>query len=434
LPTNDLGLLTRSLPIARELGRRGHDVTFCSPARAPSALISESGFDNLVPAEPLYSVVSGDLGLATLRRAIVSRHLPRNVRILRTLLRQISSHGTTRIWDVDHFMYLFGMGNEGFTRAAVHALGGVIDRCNPDAVVDFLNPFACIAARWRRLPLVTVIQADMHPESDGLIWWETPPDDAYPSPVPATNAVLAELGLLQVESTGDLLCGDPTLVVGMPETDPLPSSAEVTYIGPILWQDRNPGLPSWIEDLDGDRPVIWLYPGNLEYLRGSTTWGDSAVVLEACIEALGGEAVQVVLTTGYHLIPARFAALPPNFRHEAYLPGLAMAERCDLMIHHGGYGSCQTGLATGTPALIIPTFSERESNARRIAAEGAGDYLVPSSDSSGRLKRLDAGELRAKVFRMLSDPSYAENARRMRGTMATFGGEAAAADLIESSP
>jgi hypothetical protein len=34
LPTNDLGLLTRSLPIARELAGRGHRVIFCNPAAA----------------------------------------------------------------------------------------------------------------------------------------------------------------------------------------------------------------------------------------------------------------------------------------------------------------------------------------------------------------------------------------------------------------
>jgi len=32
LPTNDLGLLTRSLPVADELARRGHEIAFCSPS------------------------------------------------------------------------------------------------------------------------------------------------------------------------------------------------------------------------------------------------------------------------------------------------------------------------------------------------------------------------------------------------------------------
>src|SRR5690606_36052244 len=49
LPTNDLGLLTRSLPIAAALASRGHSVTFCSPARAPSRLIADAGFQNRIP-------------------------------------------------------------------------------------------------------------------------------------------------------------------------------------------------------------------------------------------------------------------------------------------------------------------------------------------------------------------------------------------------
>jgi len=41
-PSNDLGLLTRSLPIARELRDRGHQIAFCSPAKAPNKSISEA--------------------------------------------------------------------------------------------------------------------------------------------------------------------------------------------------------------------------------------------------------------------------------------------------------------------------------------------------------------------------------------------------------
>jgi UDP:flavonoid glycosyltransferase YjiC (YdhE family) len=47
LMSNDLGLLTRSLPIARELRDRGHHVAFCNPRPAPAKLISDAGFDNL---------------------------------------------------------------------------------------------------------------------------------------------------------------------------------------------------------------------------------------------------------------------------------------------------------------------------------------------------------------------------------------------------
>ena len=56
LPSNDLGLLTRSLPIAKELKKHGHEIVFSSPAEAPGRLIKDAGFDNLVPDHPFYQL------------------------------------------------------------------------------------------------------------------------------------------------------------------------------------------------------------------------------------------------------------------------------------------------------------------------------------------------------------------------------------------
>jgi len=431
LPSNDLGLLTRSLPIARELRRQGHQIAFCSTAKAPNKLISAAGFDNLLPSQPLYYLISGDISFKSLTRLLYSGHLRRDVEILISFIRHLSRSSTAEIWNIDHFMYLFGMWNEEFVRVNVDTLVEVICAYEPDVIVDFWNPFACIAAKAIHKPLISVIQSDMHPQSQGFIWWKKPPSELHPSPVPATNRILAEYHLPPIEKMGELLIGDMTLVLGLPETDPLPGTANVTYIGPILWQNQEEKLPKWIDDLGREQPVIWLYPGNLQYVRGSSTFGDSAVVLQACIEALENEAVQVVLTTGYHSLPRRFVPLPHNFRHEPYVPGLAMAEKSDLLIHHGGYGSCQTGLYTGTPALIIPTYSERESNARRIAAQGAGDYVVPKSGITGRKKQVSAEEVCAKVFNILSDVSFTENAKRISERMKTYGGASEAARLIE---
>jgi len=60
LPTNDLGLLTRSLPVADELARRGHEIAFCSPSPAPSRLIDAAGFENLLPRHPIYDLMTLD--------------------------------------------------------------------------------------------------------------------------------------------------------------------------------------------------------------------------------------------------------------------------------------------------------------------------------------------------------------------------------------
>jgi hypothetical protein len=346
-------------------------------------------------------------------------------------------------------MALSGMLHPGFVRGFCDALVELMCDCGADAVVDFWNPYACIAARSLGKPLATVIQADIHPASQGFIWWrERPP--GVPNPLPVVNGVLADYGLAPVEKVEELCAGDLTLMLGTPETDPLPEPSGpgmlglevpgVNYVGPVLWQSPGAELPGWMGFLDRERPVIWLYSGNPRYLPLRSPV-DSAVVLQASIAALAEEGwtdqgpgdlplSQVVVTTGHHALPRRFLPLPANFRHEAFLPGLAMAGESDLLIHHGGYGSCQTGLYTGTPQVIIPTYSERESNARRVAALGAGEFVLPTEGIRAR-KHVEAEELRAVVRQVLAEPSYAENARRASEKLREYGGAAEAARLIE---
>ena len=106
-----------------------------------------------------------------------------------------------------------------------------------------------------------------------------------------------------------------------------------------------------------------------------------------------------------------------------------MAERSDVLIHHGGYGSCQTGLFMGKPAVIIPTYAERESNARRMVALGAA-ALVPVEHDRGK-KRVSVEALRATVRRVLTDSSFASHAAHAGSQLRAYGGAAQAAHLIE---
>jgi UDP:flavonoid glycosyltransferase YjiC (YdhE family) len=433
LPTNDLGLLTRSLPIARELAAHGHQIVFCSPAKAPSRLLADAGFENLVPRHPIFDLIAVEPSLRGLIEFIRSGRWRQRYGNLFSFLRKLIpalpiklAPNTADVWNMDHAAARMGLLNEGFVRASCAALMELMADCEADVVVDFWNPLAVIAARAIHKPVVTVIQADAHPGSRGFIWWKTPPAQ-IPTPVPVVNKVIVEYQLSAISTLGELCVGDLTLVLGTPETDPLPDYADVTYVGPILWQQRAK-LPDWIGNLSRDKPLVWVYSGNPRYGSASDSL-DSIIVLHACIAALANEDMHVVVTTGHHPLPPELLPLPANFRHEPYVPGLAMAERSDLLIHHGGYGSCQTGLYSGTPAVIIPTYSERESNARRIAALGAG-VIVPVQHTSGE-KQVHNAELRAAVKRVLSDPAFANNARRIGERIRTYGGAVQAAHLIE---
>jgi UDP:flavonoid glycosyltransferase YjiC (YdhE family) len=329
---------------------------------------------------------------------------------------------------MDHGAAMAGMMNENFVRANCEAYEKLIAAIDADIVIDFWNPFACIAARILNKPLISIMQADQHPDNKGLIWWKEPPKN-LPTALPTINKVISDYGLKPVTKFEELNVGDLTLVVGTPEIDPLPDGAKGTYIGPILWEKPGDKLPEWVENIENTKPLIWVYPGNPRYGPKETVL-DSKIIIQACIEVLPKIDVNVILTTGTHKLPKDLLPLPDNFYFAPYLPGIQLAKKCDLMIHHGGYGSCQTSLYTGTPAVIIPTFSERESNARRVAAVGAGEYVLPKARNFWK-NEFDLDELQEKINLVLSTPSFLSNAQIQSEKLASYGGPEKAVQLIE---
>ena len=397
--SNDLGPISRLMPIAEELTRRGHEIAFCNRAAAPAQVIEEAGHKNF-PVIPSRSPAI----------------FPKTA--------------SAEIWNGNQGASLMGFLDVSYVRAISGDFVAMMQDYQPDVVVDTWGLEACLAARILRLPLISITQADNHPDADGYIWWRPTPTD-LPNPVPMVNEVLAENGLpLLKEKIEELFIGDEVLIVGTPDTDPLPESSQVTYIGNLQRKAAAATLPEWFSDFPAEQPLIWVYSGNPRYGK-SPSFADSIVVIRAAVETLAAEAVQVVLTTGHQPLPEEFSELPDNFRHAPFIPGAALAQRCDLFIHHGGHGSYLTGLTAGTPALIIPTYSERESNARRLARLGAGEFVLPTTAADGE-KIVDLAEFREKARRMLQDEQYKENAARVAKSIGQYTGSLMAADIIET--
>ncbi len=392
---DDLGLPTRSIPIALELQQRGHKVAFCEPEYAPTKVIEEAGLTNL------------------------QLELERSP--------EIFADSPSQLWDMDHLASLVGNLDEEYVRECVRALTQLIEVNEIDIVVDSLNPTACLAARVAKKILVTIIQADLHPANSGFVWWEDKPDD-IPSSVPIFNSVLSDHGLEPISTTSELVLGDMTLCAGTPETDYIPDPTDVIHMGPMFNGQSEADLPDWFDDFIDNKPLIWVYCGNPRY--AAIPWADSIVVLEAAMEGLADRNVRVIMTAGHHAFPDELPPMPANFRREPFLPGLSLARRSDLIIHHGGHGSCMVGATAGTPALIIPTVSERESNARHFAALGVAEVLMPIEYCSGE-KHLPGSRLWEAVETMLSDKSCINKAAGLSQKMQEFGGARRVADHIE---
>ena len=398
LPANDLGLPTRLVPIARSLADRGHDIAVFNPSPAPAKLNADAGLKNLpVPAQPLPTPTMD--------------------------LTEVSA-----TWDVEH-MFAAIYSDEDYVRKMTAAYVDLIRDHAPDVVVDSFDLLACLATKILQVPQASVLQGNFHPASSGFLWWQPERPTGLPSAAAVINKVAADYGLAPEPRCVDRLAGDFCLIVGTPETDPLPVSAKVTYIGPLLWQRAAAVLPDWVGELSREQPIIWVYSGNPRYGSAPTAI-DSIVVIRAAIAALGQAPVQVVLTTGHQEMPSEVGKLPGNFHHAAYLPGLAMAARCDLMVYHGGHGSVMTGLMAGTPAVVIPTITERESNARRLVALGAGEIVMPIGGADGE-KEIDVAEFSAKVARVLHEPAFRRSAQRVADSMRKYGGADEAARQLE---
>ena len=410
LRSDDLGLPSRLLPIAAELRARGHDVAFASPDPAPAKLIAGAGLPNL-ECPPMHPSSS-----------------------------KVFAEPTPLVRDYDHFLALLGWCDQEFTARQIRNCTSVLRAWGPDIVVDSFDAGWCAAARILGIPLAEVLQGDLHPDGHGFTWW-LPPSPA-PSPAAAFNAALADAGLPPVDKAARLLLGAAAVVVGSPATDPVPDPA-LPHVGALAWGDPAAKLPAAIPP-PGQRPLIFLYAGKPRYAPGKTIWCDSAIVLDACIQALAGLDADVVVGAGHQGLPRR---LPANFIPLSYAPGQALARRADVMIHHGGHGSTLTALAAGTPALIIPTYSERESNARRAAALGAARYLVPKTADGetqhqperapvtgmgGADKQLDPRLVADTIGTLLEDPCYSDSARAAAQQLATLPGAAGAADVIEA--
>ncbi|MDW3848646.1 activator-dependent family glycosyltransferase [Micromonospora sp. BRA006-A] len=197
------------------------------------------------------------------------------------------------------------------------------------------------------------------------------------------------------------------MVLGHWTIDPLPASLRldvdahyvpmryVPYNGPAV-------IPEWLRE-PPKRPRICL---TLGASFRETALGDQTSPVEL-LTALAGLDVEVVATLDEHQLDPE-TPLPPNVRVVDFVPLNALLPSCAAVVHHSGSGTYATALAHGVPQLIVPNLMwDSMAKARAVEAAGAGLYLRDPG-------RVTAGDLRDHVERLLSEPSFAAGAARLR--------------------
>ncbi len=193
--------------------------------------------------------------------------------------------------------------------------------------------------------------------------------------------------------------------------------AHVRYVGAVHPAPSGGfRLPSWWAELDGERPVVHVTQGTIDN-------AELGRLLEPTIEALGGEDVIVVATTGGRDVSQLNVALPMNTFVAEYIPHDLLLPKVDVMVTNGGYGAVQRALSMGVPLVVAGNTEDKPEVAARVAWTGAGVNLRTGTPTPGAV--------RAAVREVLTDGRYLGAARMLEAAFARRDGVAEIAALVD---
>ncbi|RII07940.1 Desosaminyl transferase EryCIII precursor [Streptomyces sp. YIM 130001] len=204
---------------------------------------------------------------------------------------------------------------------------------------------------------------------------------------------------------------DEEMVVGQWTIDPAPSwihhPQEVSYV-PVRPVSFNGPVtsPAWVDELPARRRVCLTLGFSHRESHG--------------IEAPAGELLEAVADIDAEVI-ATFSrdqispdiTVPDNVRVVDFVPLNTLLPNCSAIVHHGGPGTFVSAIEHGVPQLIVPGTYWHEkwwgpvAHANGLESRGAGVYVADSDQVTAEL-------LRKEVIRVLDDPSFSQNADRVR--------------------
>ncbi|MBB4895206.1 UDP:flavonoid glycosyltransferase YjiC (YdhE family) [Streptomyces olivoverticillatus] len=157
-------------------------------------------------------------------------------------------------------------------------------------------------------------------------------------------------------------------------------------------------LPDWAREPSGPRRVCISLGTQTIVLNGMP-------LLRRLVEAVAGiEGVEPVIAIAASDREG-LGPVPSSVRIVESLPLNLFLDRCDVVVHHGGAGTCLTATAFGLPQLVLPQFLDQFQYGDQVAACGAGRTVDTADDQNS------VEHLRQAVVDLLDDPSYARVAR-----------------------
>jgi len=326
----------------------------------------------------------------------------------------------TDFWNLGHFYYLKGYSDYEYLKRSLNAKIRKVEKLNPDVIVTYWSWEGKIIGKILKKPVVSIIHSPLHPSGEGFLWWRKKPSQ-LPDVTPAFNRLLSCLNLPSISKVEDLMVGDLTLIPSIPEFDPLPPDATVTYVGPLLWYPPLKIKPKYQKIIDefasSSNPSIWVYASTSKYWQGGNK------IIKYVLKTFRNTKFNVIISSGYNelnieYINQRFQ----NIKAVPYVP-LNFIKKCKFILHRGGHHTYMTSIALGVPSISFPPNAEWLSYAYRARELGIGEFIELKELSEKRIKEV-MEEFLAKYN------SYKERIVDLSKKIGTYGGPEKAAELI----
>ena len=245
-------------------------------------------------------------------------------------------------------------------QAALPGVTEIVARWRPDVVVrEFCEFASLVAAHKAGVPQVEVAIGLASGIADLL---------------PIVAPPLAELdGIAGLpEGTGyQALVSAPVLTCVPAEVDGENATAGARIRrfrdGSLTAEQASPP-PPWGDPV---QPLVYVTFGSV-----AAALPPFAGVYRSALDALAGEPIRVLMTTGTAIEPGSLAPPPANARVEQWWPQASVMPHTAVVVGHGGFGTTMMALAAGVPQVVVPLFAgDQFLNAERVAAIGAGVCL-----------------------------------------------------------
>lgn len=252
-----------------------------------------------------------------------------------------------------------------YTPAQVDGIRAVLRQWQPDVVViDPLLYASAIAAELEGLPWVAmsnslnpVLPDDLDSDLLRTVRWLAPERDR----------LFARYGLEARFRGCDILSPHLTLAFTTEDLVGKPPQG-VELVGPALPAGpRGDETPFPWDRLDAAKPLVYMSLGSQLYYQPE--------LFAKVIEATCGTSAQLVLSVGELVDTDLLPTADDRVVAVRYAPQLALLQRAQAFINHGGANSVMEALACGVPMLLSPFCNDQFHSAHFVEQAGAGRCL-----------------------------------------------------------